>query len=70
MIYLSLSGCWDQREIEKRAYVYAIGMDKAEEENKFTITYLIVNPEYGTNGNRWRANATILMKLLVLRQMI
>jgi spore germination protein KC len=48
VICLSLSGCWDQRQIEKRAYVYAIGMDKAEEENKFTITYLIINPEFGT----------------------
>jgi spore germination protein KC len=48
VICLVLSGCWDQRQIEKRAYVYAIGMDKAEEENKFTITYLIINPEFGT----------------------
>jgi spore germination protein KC len=47
--FLVLSGCWDQKEIEKRAYVYAIGMDKAEEENKFKITYLIVNPEYGSS---------------------
>lgn len=46
-MFLLLSGCWDQRAIEKRAYVYAIGMDKAEEENKFKITYLIVNPEHG-----------------------
>ncbi|MHC0036247.1 Ger(x)C family spore germination protein [Pseudoneobacillus sp. C159] len=43
-----LTGCWDQREIEKRAYVYAVGMDTAEAENKFKITYLIINPEYGT----------------------
>lgn len=50
IICLTLSGCWDQRQIEKRAYVYAIGMDKAKEENKFTITYLIINPEYGTTA--------------------
>jgi Ger(x)C family germination protein len=43
-----LSGCWDQRQVDQRAYVYAIGMDMAEDENKFTITYLIVNPEYGS----------------------
>jgi spore germination protein KC len=48
LICFVLSGCWDQRQIENRAYVYAIGMDKAEEENKFTITYLIINPEYGS----------------------
>jgi spore germination protein KC len=43
-----LSGCWDQKQVDKRAYVYAVGMDMAEEENKFNITYLIVNPEYGS----------------------
>ncbi|HYK75068.1 MAG TPA: hypothetical protein VEV44_18385, partial [Pseudoneobacillus sp.] len=45
---LLISGCWDQKQVEKRAYVYAIGLDKSEKENRFKITYLIVNPEYGT----------------------
>ncbi|MFS0600425.1 Ger(x)C family spore germination protein [Peribacillus frigoritolerans] len=45
---LLLSGCWDQKRIEESAYVVAIGLDKAEEEGKVTITYLISNPEYGS----------------------
>lgn len=60
---LVLTGCWDQRQIEKRAYVYAIGMDKAEEENKFTISYLIINPEYGsqiTGGGSTETPAEII----------
>lgn len=40
-----LSGCWDQTAIEDRAYVVAIGIDKAENENQIKITYLITNPE-------------------------
>jgi spore germination protein KC len=56
ILMLVLSGCWDQRQLDKRAYVYAIGMELADEDddddeenqNKFKITYLIVNPEYGS----------------------
>ncbi|QCR30896.1 Ger(x)C family spore germination protein [Lysinibacillus sp. SGAir0095] len=40
-----LSGCWDQTNIDKRAYVVAIGLDKTEEEHQYKITYLISNPE-------------------------
>ncbi|MBP2239661.1 Ger(x)C family germination protein [Cytobacillus eiseniae] len=43
----TLSGCWDKKEIEKKAYVVAIGLDKGENEN-LVITYLIANPEFGT----------------------
>ncbi|WP_052130088.1 Ger(x)C family spore germination protein [Ureibacillus sinduriensis] len=42
---LLLSGCWDQTNIDKRAYVVAIGLDKAEEEQQYKVTYLISNPE-------------------------
>ena len=42
---LFLSGCWDQTAIEERAYVVALGIDKAENENQIKITYLITNPE-------------------------
>jgi spore germination protein KC len=48
LLILLLTGCWDQKEIEKRAYVYGIGMDKGEKEGNIRITYLIVNPEFGT----------------------
>lgn len=46
-ILLLLGGCWDKKEIEKRAYVIAIGLDKGKDYG-FKITYLIANPDYGT----------------------
>ncbi|MFD2043910.1 Ger(x)C family spore germination protein [Ornithinibacillus salinisoli] len=46
---LVLSGCWDLKEVEKMAYVVAIGLDKDEEnENRVKVTYLISNPEVGS----------------------
>ncbi|ASK63679.1 hypothetical protein CFK37_16695 [Virgibacillus phasianinus] len=47
-ILLTLSGCWNQSQIEERAYVIAIGLDKAEASNRIKVTYLIANPEYGS----------------------
>lgn len=44
-ILIPLTGCWDQNEIDKRAYVVGIGIDKAKNEGKVKITYLISNPE-------------------------
>ncbi|GGA87563.1 Ger(x)C family spore germination protein [Ornithinibacillus halotolerans] len=44
-----LAGCWDQRESEEQAYVIAIGLDKAEEdEQRVKVSYLIANPEAGS----------------------
>lgn len=47
MLILNLGGCWDKKEIEKNAFVVAIGIDKGTD-NRVTITYLIANPNYGT----------------------
>jgi len=47
LIILPLGGCWDKKEIEKRAYAIAIGLDKGKDDN-LKITYLISNPEYGS----------------------
>lgn len=47
LILFSLGGCWDKKEIERNAYVVAIGLDKGEKA-KMKITYLIANPEFGT----------------------
>lgn len=44
----SLAGCWDQKELDQKAYVIGIGMDKHEIESKVKITYLIANPEVGS----------------------
>jgi len=43
-----LVGCSDLQEIDQRAYVLGIGLDKAEEKGTFKITYLISNPEAGS----------------------
>lgn len=48
ILLLSLSGCWNQSQIEERAYVIAIGLEKAKDDNQIKLTYLIANPEYGS----------------------
>lgn len=46
-----LSGCWDQIEGEELAFVTVVGLDRAEdEENMVEITYVIANPEAGTQA--------------------
>lgn len=47
LIIFPLGGCWDKAEIEKKAYVIAMGLDKGKDSN-IKITYLIANPDYGT----------------------
>lgn len=45
---LILTGCWDSKDIDRRAYVVALGIDRAEEEsNRIQITMVISNPAYG-----------------------
>ncbi|KZE69034.1 hypothetical protein AWM68_01840 [Fictibacillus phosphorivorans] len=46
-LLVSLSGCWDQTEIDMKAFVVGIGLDKGKNE-KINVTYLIANPEYGS----------------------
>ncbi|MEH7303237.1 Ger(x)C family spore germination protein [Neobacillus drentensis] len=45
---LLLCGCWDKKELEERAYVIGLGMAKNHESNKIDITFLIANPEVGS----------------------
>jgi len=46
---LILTGCWDLKEVEQQAYVIAIGLDKSDDrENAIDVTFLISNPEFGT----------------------
>ena len=47
ILIISLGGCWDKKEIEKNAFVVAIGMDKGTD-NRISITYLIANPNFFT----------------------
>ncbi|WP_062107033.1 Ger(x)C family spore germination protein [Bacillus niameyensis] len=43
-----LSGCWDQEEIEERAYVVVLGLDKSED-NLIDVTFQIANPQRATS---------------------
>ncbi|MEC1717030.1 Ger(x)C family spore germination protein [Schinkia azotoformans] len=45
---LILTGCWDQEEIDQRAYVLGIGLDKTSHKGIIKVTYLISNPEAGS----------------------
>ncbi|MGA9226984.1 MAG: Ger(x)C family spore germination C-terminal domain-containing protein, partial [Mesobacillus sp.] len=48
MLFTILAGCWDQKELDQKAYVIAIGLDEAEQKGKVKVTYLIANPEVGS----------------------
>ncbi|RCW64589.1 Ger(x)C family spore germination protein [Saliterribacillus persicus] len=50
------SGCNDRQELEQQSYVVAIGVDKAEEEDKYDFTYQIANPEVGSSSSQGGTN--------------
>ncbi|MEH7236109.1 Ger(x)C family spore germination protein [Bacillus sp. JJ1562] len=50
-ILFLLVGCWDMEEIDRRAYVLGIGLDKSDVKGFLKITYLISNPEAGSALN-------------------
>ncbi|HAQ08082.1 MAG TPA: hypothetical protein DCR24_11370, partial [Bacillus bacterium] len=52
-----LPGCWDQHEIDEKAYVIAIGLDEHEAEGKVKVTYLIANPEVGSQQTGGSSNS-------------
>ncbi|MGI6082898.1 MAG: Ger(x)C family spore germination protein [Limnochordia bacterium] len=43
-LLLSLSGCWSRREIETLGFVMAMGIDKAQDEDKLQLTMLVAKP--------------------------
>ncbi|RSD20517.1 Ger(x)C family spore germination protein [Mesobacillus subterraneus] len=47
-LILALTGCWDKKELDQKAYVIGIGLDPHEQEGKIKVTYLIANPEVGS----------------------
>ncbi|KIY23917.1 Ger(x)C family spore germination protein [Mesobacillus subterraneus] len=47
LLTMGLAGCWDKQELNEKAFVIGIGLDKDEEEGKVKVTYLITNPEAG-----------------------
>ncbi|MBP1933911.1 Ger(x)C family spore germination protein [Ammoniphilus resinae] len=47
-IVFLLSGCWDRSELENKAYVIGLGIDRSKYEGKIKVTMLIANPEVGS----------------------
>jgi len=47
-ILFLLTGCWDQEEIDRKAYVLGIGLDPSEKEGFIKVTFLVSNPEAGS----------------------
>ncbi len=48
---ISVTACWDKLEIEKRAFILGIAIDKAEEEGKVAVTFQIALPQaFGAEG--------------------
>lgn len=45
-----LSGCWDKMELEDRAYVVVLGLDKNEKDNFIDVTFQIANPQTGSSA--------------------
>lgn len=45
---LLLSGCGEREELETQAFVVAIGLDKAEDDNLVDVTFQIANPQVNT----------------------
>jgi spore germination protein KC len=41
---INITGCWDQIELDKRAIIMALGIDKAEEPGKLTLTFQAIIP--------------------------
>jgi spore germination protein KC len=43
-LVINVAGCWDQIELDKRAIIMAIGIDKAEETGKISLTLQAIIP--------------------------
>ncbi|MDR5658355.1 Ger(x)C family spore germination protein [Serpentinicella sp. ANB-PHB4] len=49
LLIIFITGCWDRMELEERAILAVIGIDKAENQ-MLEITYVIANPKAATPG--------------------
>ncbi len=57
LLFCLLTGCWDVLDISKRAFITAIGLDRAADpENKYKVTFEIVNPFMLNDPNYATAN--------------
>lgn len=44
LLMIATPGCWSARELDKRAIVVALGIDKAKEPGKLEVSYQIIKP--------------------------
>lgn len=49
VIVILLSGCWDRKELDKRAFVIGLGLEQSKAGDKIKVTMLIENPEVGSS---------------------
>lgn len=55
-----LSGCWDMQEINELGLVTAVGIDKADGENRYSITVQIANPVTdNSSDNKGESKSTV-----------
>src|SRR5690625_2951278 len=48
---LNLTGCWDRRELDELAIVLSMAIDAGEKDGDLLISYKIVNPAGGNQGD-------------------
>lgn len=48
ILLLVCVACQDRNEVENKAYVIAVGMEKSKKDHLLKVSYLISNPEYGS----------------------
>ncbi|SMQ64608.1 germination protein, Ger(x)C family [Bacillus sp. OV166] len=48
VIVSTLTGCWDHEELEDKAYVIGLGIDRSNHKGKIKVTMLLANPEVGS----------------------
>ena len=61
LLLLNVTGCWDQKGLDRQVFVIGIGLDKAKENGKINVTYLIANPEVGTSQTGGATDEPALM---------
>ena len=68
ILLLFLTGCWDEVEIEERAFVSGVAVDLAEEQSssttKIELTSQLIVPANLSSSKWWRWERTCLSKFI------
>ncbi|TWE05059.1 spore germination protein KC [Neobacillus bataviensis] len=60
-----LSGCWNQRELNKIAIVMAMGVDKVEQTDNYRVSFQVVNPGAVASGQTGGGAGAVEMPVTV-----